>query len=37
MIDRFCEYLENNRGFAKNTIDNYIRTLRAFDKYLKKN
>ena len=31
MIDRFCEYLENNRGFAKNTIDTYARTLCKFD------
>ena len=36
MIDRFCKYLENNRGFSENTIGNYRRTLVKFDTYLKK-
>jgi len=34
MIDRFCLFIDKNRGFSKNTIGNYRRTLNLFKAYL---
>lgn len=35
IIDNFVNRLDENRGFAKNTVANYRRTLVLFDNYLK--
>lgn len=36
IVETYFNRLENNRGYSKNTILNYRRYLKDFDKYLKK-
>lgn len=35
LIDDFINWLYENRGFSKNTVQNYKRTITLFDRYLK--
>lgn len=37
LIDDFINWLYENRGFSKNTVQNYKRTITLFDRYLKSN
>ena len=36
IIKEFELRLRENRGFSENTVKNYTRTIKIFDKYLKK-